>query len=336
MIKWCIIGAGGIADRRTIPAILSDPTNKIVALMEKNEEVGTAVSLKYGIKCYNDEEEMLKNEDCDCVYIATPVFCHYPQAMTALKYGKHVFIEKPIALNAEDGKKMLDAFKKAGKHLFIGYMMKYHNLHVKAKNIVKNGGIGDAVDARLQFCCWYPDIAGAWRQKKSLGGGGAFMDLGVHCIELVEYVLGDEITELKGFYNTKTFSYEVEDSAVMTFKTKNGVLGHIDVNFNIPDKASVSKMEIYGTKGYIICSGTLAQEEVGTLSYLYSPQGDYDSAQSRTETKPRKFKGKNGNLYLKQINDFCKQINSGKINYRYAEKAVHVQGLVDRFYKENK
>ena len=92
---------------------------------------------------------------------------------------------------------------------------------------------------------------------------------------------------------------------------------------------------IYGTKGYIICNGTLAQEEVGTLSYLYSPQGGYDAAQSRIETKPRKFKGRKSNLYLKQINDFCKQINSGKINYSYAEKAVHVQEIVDRFYKNN-
>lgn len=335
MIKWCIIGAGGIADRRTIPAILSDPTNKIVALMEKNTEVGKAVSSKYGVKCYNDEEEMLKNEDCDCVYIGTPVFCHYSQAMTALKYGKHVFIEKPIALNADDGKKMVDAFKKAGKQLFIGYMMKYHNLHVKAKNIVKKGGIGQVNDVRLQFSCWYPDIAGAWRQNKSLGGGGAFMDLGVHCIELIEYVLGDKISEVSGFYTTHTFSYEVEDSAVMAFKTKNGVLGHVDVNFNIPDKASVSKMEIYGTEGYIICNGTLGQEETGKMFYLYAKQGDYVAQQNRTSDKPKTYKGKQGNLYLKQIQDFCKIVQKGKPDYRYANEAVHVQEIVDKFYNKN-
>ena len=99
MIKWCVIGAGGIADRRTIPALLEDSDNVLVALMEKNEQVGEAVSKKYGVKCYNDEEEMLKNEECDAVYIGTPVFCHYEQAMLALKYGKHVFIEKPIGDN---------------------------------------------------------------------------------------------------------------------------------------------------------------------------------------------------------------------------------------------
>lgn len=334
-IKWCVIGAGGIADRRTIPAILSDKNNELVAIMDRVAPVAETVGKKYGVKYYTDENEMLKENKCDAVYIGTPVMCHYEQAMTALKYGVNAFIEKPIALTAKDGEKLVNAFKKAGKELFIGYMMKYHNLHEKAKEMVSSGKVGQVSDVRLQFSCWYPDIAGAWRQKKSLGGGGAFMDLGVHCVELIEYVLGEEITDVKGFFNTHTFSYEVEDGAVMAFKTESGVLGHIDVNFNIPDSASVSKMEIYGTKGYIICNGTLGQEEVGKLSYLYSPQGDYVAQQSREINKPVNYSGKKGNLYLKQIKDFCRVIKSGKLDYSYADKAVHVQNIVDKFYKEN-
>ena len=332
MIKWCVIGAGGIADRRTIPALLEDSDNVLVALMEKNEQVGEAVSKKYGVKCYNDEEEMLKNEECDAVYIGTPVFCHYEQAMLALKYGKHVFIEKPIGLNAKEGQKMLDAFKKAGKQLFIGYMMKYHNLHQDAKKIISEGGIGQVSSIRLQFTCWYPDIKGAWRQQKALGGGGAIMDLGVHCFELAEYILGEKIIETKSFYDTRTFNYEVEDSAIVAFKTESGVLGHVDVSFNVPDKASNSKLEIYGTKGNIICSGSLAQEEVGKMSYLYSPQGDYDAAQSRVEVKPRVKYGKKNNLYLKQIRHFTDLIKKGTCDYFYAEKAVHIQEIVDGIY----
>ena len=333
--KWCVIGAGGIADRRTIPAIIADKNNILVAVMDKVAPVAERVGKKYGVKYYTDETVMLKENACDCVYIGTPVACHCAQALTALEFGAHSFIEKPVALNAEDGERLLNAFKKAGKELFVGYMMKYHNLHVKAKQMVASGKVGQIADVRLQFSCWYPDIAGAWRQKKSLGGGGAFMDLGVHCIELIEYVLGEEITEVKGFFNTHTFSYEVEDGAVMAFKTENGILGHIDVNFNIPDKASVSKMEIYGTKGYIICNGTIGQEEVGKLSYLYSPQGDYAAQQSRETFKPEIFFGRRGNLYLKQIKDFCRIIKSGKPDYSQAERAVQVQKLVDKFYKEN-
>ena len=335
MLKWCVIGAGGIADRRTIPALLEDKDNVLVALMEKNEQIGETVSKKYGVKCYNDEEDMLKNEECDAVYIGTPVFCHYDQAMLALRHGKHVFIEKPIGLNAEQGQKMLDAFKNANKQIFIGYMMKYHNLHQKAKAIVSSDGIGQVSSIRMQFTCWYPDIKGAWRQSKALGGGGAIMDLGVHCFELAEYLLGEKIVETKSFYETRTFSYEVEDSAIITFKTESGVLGHIDVSFNVPDKASNSKLEIYGTKGNLICSGTLAQEEVGEMSYLYTPQGDYDAAQSRVEIKPVKEYGEKGNLYLKQIRHFTDLIKKGTCDYFYAERAVHIQEIVDGIYAGN-
>lgn len=334
-IRWCVVGAGGIADRRTIPAILSDENNVLVAVMDRNAKTAEDIGKKYGVEYFSDQREMLKAVECDAVYIGTPVSCHSEQAFTALEFGKNVFVEKPLGINADESKKIADAFKKAGKQLTVGYMMKYHNLHEKAKELVNGGKIGKVNDVRAQFSCWYPDIKGAWRQNKKLGGGGAIMDLGVHCIELIEYVLGEEIKDVKAFYSTRTFSYEVEDGAVIVFRTENGVLGHIDVNFNLPDKASESKFELYGDKGYIICTGTLAQEEKGKMSYLYSPQGEYSAIQERQTDKPIEFFGENGNLYLKQIKNFCNILNSGKTDYFYADRAVQVQSVVDKIYKEN-
>ncbi len=333
-MKWCVIGAGGIADRRTIPAILKDEENSLSAVMDRVCVVAEQVGKKYGVPYFTSEEEMLQTVDCDAVYIGTPVSCHFEQAMLALKYGKHVFVEKPVALNAEDGRKLLEAFEKENKQLTIGYMMKYHNLHEKARELIETDGIGQVNDIRVQFSCWYPDIKGAWRQNKKLGGGGAIMDLGVHCIELVEYLLNEEITEVKSLYSTRTFSYEVEDGGVIIFKTASGVLGHIDVNFNIPDKASESKLEIYGSKGYIICKGTLGQEETGSLSHLYAPQGDYSAQQNRTTEKPVDYVGGGNDLYLKQLRDFAKKAKSGQPDYFYAKRAVQVQEVVDKIYAE--
>ena len=334
-MKWAIIGAGGIADRRTIPAILLDKENELVALMDKNPQVAKALGEKYGVPSFDNEEEMLKSVESDAVYIGTPVACHYDQAMLALKFGNHVFMEKPIALNGTQAKEIADAFKKAGKQLTIGYMMKHHNLHVKAKELIKEDKIGQVNNVRAQFSCWYPDIPGAWRQKKSLGGGGAIMDLGVHCIELIEYLLDDEIETVKAVYSTRTFNYEVEDEGIVVFKTKGGVLGHIDVNFNIPDKASESKLELYGTKGYILCNGTLGQEEGGKLSHLYSPQGDYSAMQERDTEKPTEYFGAGSNIYLKQVQNFCELLKSGKTDYYYLDRAVQVQEIVDEIYKNN-
>ena len=100
-IKWCVIGAGGIADRRTIPAILQNKSSELVAVMDRVPAVAESVGKKYGVPYFTTEEEMLSSVDCDAVYIGTPVMCHYEQALTALRFGKHVFVEKPVAL---DGK----------------------------------------------------------------------------------------------------------------------------------------------------------------------------------------------------------------------------------------
>ncbi len=336
MIKWAIIGAGGIADRRTIPAILKDGNCKLAAVMDRVPETAKAVGEKYGVPYFSDECEMFAKTDADAVYIGTPVFCHKSQIENALAAGKHVFVEKPITLDAAGGAEILEKAKSAQKQLSVGYMMKYHSLHRKIKELVKAGKIGQVNNVRAQFSCWYPDIPGAWRQNRKLGGGGAIMDLGVHCIELVEFLLDDEIEAVKSFYSTRTFSYEVEDGAVLIFKTKSGVLGHIDVNFNIPDAASQSKLELYGSAGYLIANGTLAQEECGTLSHLYAPQGSYDAQQSRAEVKPQLYLPEDDDLYLRQIRDFCRIVESGKPDYFYAERAVQVQQIVDKIYSSEK
>ncbi|MBQ9735657.1 MAG: Gfo/Idh/MocA family oxidoreductase [Clostridia bacterium] len=333
-MKWCVIGAGGIADRRTIPALLQDEGSTLVAVMDRNPATAKAMGEKYGVPYFADEEEMLSTVACDAVYIGTPVFCHKAQIELAVKYRRHVFVEKPIAMNATEAKEILELCKKADIQLTVGYMMKHHSLHEKAKEIILAGGIGTPNSVRAQFTCWYPDVPGAWRQKKATGGGGAFMDLGVHCVELLEYLLDDEIDEVKALYSTRTFSYEVEDGAVIIFRTKGGVLGHVDVAFNIPDAASESKLELYGTAGYIEARGTLGQEECGKLTHLYAPQGAYDAAQSRTVSEPVTYTPEGKNLYLDQIRRFREEVASGKRDYFYAERAVQVQEVVDQIYKQ--
>lgn len=333
-IRFAIIGAGGIADRRVIPAICKDDTLELVALMERVPALAEELGKKYGVPHFTSEEDMLRTVDCDAVYIGTPVACHYDQAMLALQYGKHVFMEKPIAMNEKEARALVDTFRAAGKQITIGYMMKHHDLHEKAKALIGNGEIGQVNDVRVQFSCWYPDIAGAWRQNRALGGGGAIMDLGVHCIELVEYLLDDEIETVKSLYATRTFRYEVEDGGVFIFRTRSGVLGHVDVNFNVPDLASESKLELYGSKGYILCRGTLAQEEAGTLCHLYAPQGDYSAMQNRTVSEPVTYTAKGADLYLKQLRAFGDLLRAGKTDYFYADRAVQVQGIVDAIYKD--
>lgn len=142
-IRWTVIGSGGIADRRAIPALLQNPQNEIVAVMDRNGEVAKAIAEKYGVERYfTDAKEMLETVPCDAVYIATPVGAHFEQATMALESGVNVFMEKPISLNYAEGAAILETAKRAGKQLTIGYMMGYHNLHRTARNLVQSGKLG--------------------------------------------------------------------------------------------------------------------------------------------------------------------------------------------------
>ena len=333
-VKWCVIGAGGIADRRTIPAIVGSDECELVGVMDKSGEIARKVGEKYGVPYFTSEAEMLDAVDADAVYIGTPVFCHAEQSRAALSREVAVFVEKPITLSSSDARALVEEFRAARVPLSVGYMMKYHNLNEKARELVLGGEIGKPVNVRAQFSCWYPDIEGAWRQKKALGGGGAFMDLGVHCAELIEFILGEKIVEVKTMAATQSFKYEVEDSAIIVFRTESGILGHIDVNFNIPDAASESKLEIYGDAGYIIARGTLGQTEGGELTHLYTPGGDYSAIQDRVVGHPVTYVGEGKNLYTKQIENFNKQIISGEPDYTYADVAVHIQELCDLIYAD--
>lgn len=333
-IKWCVIGAGGIADRRTIPGIVASERSELVGVMDKSAEIAKRVGEKWGVPYFTSEDEMLATVGADAVYIGTPVFCHKDQSLAALRHGVAVFVEKPITLSSCEAHELVDAFKVAGVQLSIGYMMKHHNLHLKAKELVTAGEIGKVVSVRAQFSCWYPDIEGAWRQKKALSGGGAFMDLGVHAAELIEFILGEKIVEVKTMCATQSFRYEVEDSAIVVFRTESGVLGHIDVNFNIPDAASESKLEIYGESGYIIAKGTLGQTEGGELTHLYTPGGDYSAEQNRVVGVPVVYRGEEGNLYTKQIEAFNDLLIAGKCDYTFADVAVHIQELCDDIYAD--
>ena len=108
-VRWGVIGAGGIADRRTIPGMMLCDNAELVAVMEINMELAEKCRAKWGCKkAYDSEAALLADPEIDAVYIATPVFLHAKQAMAAADAGKHILIEKPLAMTSEEGQKVVD------------------------------------------------------------------------------------------------------------------------------------------------------------------------------------------------------------------------------------
>lgn len=333
-VKWGVIGAGGIADRRTLPGMMLSENSELVAVMEVNAELSEKLRAKYNAKyAYTSYEELLANPEIEAVYIASPVSCHKPQAIAAAKAGKHILLEKPAALTIEDGEEILQTAQDAGVLIASGFMMRYHGYHQKIKKMIADGDIGKVVSARAQLTCWYPEIPGAWRQDKALSGGGALMDMGVHCIDLVEYITGGKTKRTAAFNATKTFSYNVDDSSNVLIDLDNGVTAYIDSNFNLPDDAAFCRLEFYGTRGSILCEGTIGQVEGGTVRAVISNPGGYSAAQNRTQDGVFNVEAELGNMYEKEISSFANSVLTGAPLTVPLEDAIHVQKVAMAAYK---
>ncbi len=336
-VKWGVIGAGGIADRRTLPGMMLAKNAELVAVMEINAELAEKLRAKYNAKrAYTDYKALIADPEVECVYIASPVTCHKDQAIAAAQAGKHLLCEKPISLSLEECEEVRAACEKAGILSATGFMMRYHAFHQKMKQIIADGKLGQVVSARAQLTCWYPEIPGAWRQDKKLSGGGALIDMGVHCIDLIEYITGGKTVKTVGFNDTKTFSYNVDDSSNILIKLDNGVTGYVDSHFNLPDDAAFCRLEFYGTKGSLLAEGTIGQVEGGTVKAVFSgDDAGYAAEQNRTQSGAVELTADFGNMYTKEIESFSDSILNGTPVQVPLTDAIHIQKVVTAAYKSS-
>lgn len=334
-VKWGVLGAGGIADRRTLPGMLLAENCEIAAVMEIDPDHAERLRAKYGARsAYADEDALLADELVEAVYIASPVSCHARQAEKAIRAGKHVLIEKPVALSAENSLALCALAKKSGLRMASGLMMRFNTHHQEIRRLIERGALGRIVSCRAQFTCWYPDIPGSWRQQKALAGGGALTDMGIHCLDLIEYLTGARIRRVGGLCGTLTFRYDVEDSCWALFELDSGAFGAVDVNFNIPDDAAPCRLEIYGTGGSVRAEGSIGQEDGGDVRVVLSGEGaGYDALQSRAPTCSRRLTGTLGNLYAREIASFGESILTDRPVEVPAEDAARLQMVIEAVYR---
>ena len=333
-LRWGVIGCGGIAMRRTIPGLVLAENSELIAVMDANYDSALLCQKQFAAKfAFNNYEELLACEEIDAVYIASPVICHYEQAMAAARAHKHILLEKPLGLTSEKAKEIAATCAEQGVQLGSGFMMRYNSLHTKVRDLIATGRLGEIVSMRAQFTCWYPEIEGAWRQKKSTSGGGALMDMGIHCIDLLRFMSGLEVAEVITLIGNQIFKYEVEDAAALVMRMENGALCYVDAAFNIPDDAAVCKLEIYGTGGSVCLQGSIAQDETGEgVLVLTDSNKGYDAQQNRQKAENAVLKAGEGNLYTKEIAGFAQAVLDNTAIPVTAMDAIRAQEIIEAAY----
>jgi predicted dehydrogenase len=335
-VRWGVIGAGGIARRRTIPeGILPAANAELISVCSASVESGRQMAAQFDAEaCANDAELLRTN--IDAVYIATPVHLHLRQVRQVAAAGKHVFCEKPLGMNPVEARRMLVVCKRAKVKLGTAFMMRNHSQHQAALQMVRDGKIGKPVYARAQLSCWYPPLKGSWRQAPKLGGGGALMDLAGHCIDLLEMFLGP-VRSVNCVVANRVHKYKSDDTAVTLVRFRDGAVATVDTCFNIPDNSSKNRLELYGSGGSILAEGTIGQGSVGKMvAFLEGTGVGYDARQARAAADGIAITPSPVNLYLAEIEAFSQAILDDEDTSESAMAGLRSQIILAACYKSAK
>ena len=244
MLNWLLAGIGDIAKRRVIPAILAEPRSRLVGLVTRDP----AKAEPYGVRAWRSLDEALAESGADAVYIATPVVLHAPQAISSLHAGKHVLLEKPMAMNYEQAQAIERAGYEAGRVLGVAYYRRTFPKVDRARELLAAGAIGKPFLAEATLHDWfYPqDGFRAWLVDRRMAGAGPLYDIATHRIDLMNYLFGKP-QRAGGYVSTLVQPIEVEDNATVWMEYANGVRAIVDVRWH--SHVPRDEFRIRGTDG---------------------------------------------------------------------------------------
>jgi len=261
-----IIGSGGIAQYAHIPNYQKCENVEVVACCDIVEETAKKCAEKYGIpRVFTDYQKMLEDVRLDVVSVCTPNYMHKDPTIAALNAGCHVMVEKPIAMNAIEGRAMVDAAKKNGRKLAMGLNMRQSPGAQALKRAMDAGDMGEVYFAK-SLALRRRGIPG-WGVfgEKDKQGGGPLIDIGVHIMDLTLWLMGHpkpiavsgqcytkfgnrrDVIGLMGQWNVDTFT--VEDFAVGLVRFENGATLSVESSFAANIERDVFDCKILGTEG---------------------------------------------------------------------------------------
>lgn len=340
-IKVAVIGVGGIAQSH-IYGYQHNPHVELYAFCDicaaRLKEMGET----YGItRLYTDEETMLRElPEIDAVSVCTWNSAHAPCTIAALKAGKHVLCEKPMATSAAEAREMLAAAKESGKLLMIGFVRRYGNDCAIVKDYIDQGFFGDIYYTKATYLR-RNGCPGGWFGDKAFSAGGPLIDLGVHVIDLTRYLLGNpkpvsvygatfqklgdrrELKDQKEYVASSKGAdavFNVEDLATALIRYDNGAVVSVEASFSLNTKKDEGKIELFGTK-----AGAKLDPELE----LYTDINGYMTDVTLCAPTALSFEG----LFSKEIDHYINCIQHGTVCRSPAEDGVTLMDILDAIYE---
>ena len=253
-LGWAIVGLGSLSINQILPAFAESEKSKLTAFVSGHPDKAHKLALRYGVaekNIYNYEnyDTIRDNPDIDIVYIVLPNGMHAEYTIRALKAGKHVLCEKPMANTPEECRQMIDAARQAQRKLMVAYRVRYEPYNQALIKAVRDQEVGPlrVVLSDHGFNIGNPD---QWRLNKKMAGGGSLMDIGIYSLNAARYVTGEEPVAVNAMEyttpNDPRFK-EVEETILFQLRFPSGVLAHCTSSYGAP----FNSIRAVGTSGWI-------------------------------------------------------------------------------------
>lgn len=267
-IRYGIAGFGNFAERRIVPAMQASPNAELVAIQKRSlaEARAKAVQLKIPL-AFDSVETLVQHPDVDAVYVASAVCCHAADTIAAARSGKHVLVEKPMAMNAGEAEAMIDACRAHGVKLMVAHMLRFSPLLAYIKELLKSGLIGQVTFAHADFIFDAKTSQRSWIHNRKIAGSGCVFDIGVHCLDTLRFVLNDEVVAVKSQLVPQPTEEATEETAVLALQFSRGTPASIYCSFDAPYYRSV--LEIIGQHG-VLTAESFSRSNITASLYITS------------------------------------------------------------------
>lgn len=331
MIKFGIIGCGVIGGIHAQVIAGLEGEAKLIGVCDYSVERAEAFAKEYGVTAYNSYEEMLADPEIDAVAVCTPSGLHKDQAVKALLAGKHVLLEKPMALNAADAKEIIEAEKKSSKLLSVVSQLRCSPDIRELRETINSGCLGQIVFVDLYMKYWrdpsYYSESG-WRGTFAMDGGGALMNQGIHGIDTVNLLMGKPrvvASKVKTLYH----KIETEDTAAAIVEYPCGALGVIEGS-TAANPGFERKIVINGTRGYAVLKDMFTEK----LYIDGKAVIDREIAENAGNFAQPSLIGTES--HTRQYKNFIAALEKGEKLFSTAEDGLAAVALIEEIYEYSK
>jgi 1,5-anhydro-D-fructose reductase (1,5-anhydro-D-mannitol-forming) len=318
-LRIAILGFGHHAVRRLLPAFARSKDTKAIGMWRRNQTVAAEDCAKHGIEhCFTSREELCGSPDVDAVFITSPDAMHLDDALLAMRNGKAVLCEKPLAMNASEAGEMVAAAKAAGVFFGVAQNFRYNRSVEFMREQIAAGLIGQPQIAQSYFCYAAQNAPRTWIADGSLACGGPIGDVGVHCVDALRYVLQKEALNVSTLARKDELSGDVEAYAAMQMEFTDGIYVNVVADARSPYR---TLLEVTGTDGVLTAeSGFSVDRPVEVLH----KRGSEVLASTRSD---------NGDGYVRMLDGFAAAVRGEADFAATGEEGVLNMRVLDAAYR---